>query len=91
MYFYKTESAYSDEDKANLFNGFFQSVFKSSNSVTHDKDSLSESSTGPVLCSISVSQQDVCNCLSSLDPTKATVPDGIPGRVLKLVIITRNV
>ena len=36
------------------------------------------------LYSISVSQQDVFDCLSSLYPTKAMGPDGIPGRVLKL-------
>lgn len=80
---YQSEFASSDEDKANLFNRFFQSVFKSTYSATSDKDTPSDNPTHPALRSISISQQEVFDCLSSLDPTKATGPDGIPARVLK--------
>ncbi len=80
--FYETKSASNDGDKANLFNHFFQSVFKPSRIVYPAQDSLLV--PNKVLNNFSISEQDVYKVLAALDPSKATGPDGIPARVLKL-------
>ena len=82
--FYESKSASEDRNKAELFNEFFQSVFKPSRISFPDPKSLPIPAGHPVLKSIAHSEQDVHKALISLDPSKATGPDQIPARVLKL-------
>ena len=82
--FYASKSASEDRDKAELFNEFFQSVFKPSCISFPDPKSLPIPAGRPVLKSIALSEQDVHKALISLDPSKATSPGQIPARVLKL-------
>ena len=79
--FFDDRFSTNDHDKANLFNDFFQSVFKSSNIPPPDSNSLP---TPPItLDNISITEDDVYIALANLDESKATGPDGIPARVLK--------
>ena len=79
--FFDDRFSTNDHDKANLFNEFFQSVFKSSNIPPLDSSSLP---IPPIsLDNISITEADVYITLTNLDETKATGPDGIPTRVLK--------
>ena len=71
----------NDYDKANLFNEFFQSVFKSSNIPPLDSSSLP--TLHITLDKMSITEADVYVALTNLDETKATGPDGILVRVLK--------
>ena len=68
-------------EKADLFNRYFCSVFTTSNTVpsmpSRPKTSVTE------IYDIELSVEEVSNCLSSLDTSKATGPDGIPARILK--------
>ena len=77
--FFDDRFSTNDHDKANLFNEFFQSVFKSSNIPPPDSSSLP---IPPIsLDNISITEADVYITLTNLDETKATGPDGIPTRV----------
>ena len=69
-------------EKAELFNDYFCSVFTSSrqdNSLTLQ----SYPRMNIQISEITLSFNEVRNCLSNLDPSKATGPDGIPARILK--------
>ncbi len=74
-------SASSDINKATLFNTFFRSVFKSSNIPFPNPDSLPDPKLK--MDNIEITDLDVYSVLNSLDPNKATGPDGIPARLLK--------
>ena len=65
-----TSSASSDFDKATLFNEYFHSVFNSNVRPFPVLDDLDSSDS--VLDVISISDTDVYDVLSSLDPSKAT-------------------
>ena len=74
-------NATSDTDKAELFNTFFHSVF------TGSSFSLPDMSTLPMppscLCTISFTDSEVFDALSSLDPTKSSGCDGIGSKLIK--------
>ena len=71
----------SDQDKATLFNRYFHSVF------THSTFSLPSICDLPkphsILSDISITQDDVFQALTSLDPSKASGCDGIGSKLLK--------
>ena len=71
----------SDQDKATLFNRYFHSVF------THSIFSLPSICDLPkphsILSEISITEEDVFQALTSLDPSKASGCDGIGSKLLK--------
>jgi hypothetical protein len=73
-------SANSSRDMAELFNNYFQSVF------THDNDNIirppCDFFTDNILNNISINESDVFKSLKSIDPLKASGPDGVPGTIL---------
>ena len=69
----------TDADKAALFNQYFHSVFTTSSSTLPDMGSPTIES----LQSINISEADVYNALTSLDPNKALGIDGIGPKFLK--------
>jgi len=77
-----TDTATCDQDKAELFNSYFYSVF-------NDKESTNESWTNSnnafvtTLSDIAITTEDVHEALVALDPNKAMGPDGISLKVLK--------
>ena len=79
--FFNDRFSTNDHDKANLFNEFFQSVFKSSNIPPPDSSPLP---TPPIILdNNSITEADVYVALANLDETKATGPDGTPAQALK--------
>ena len=79
---YNNSTAHSPADQANLFNKYFHSVFR--DKTTHKLDfTASTEVNSNNLCSIDLSTVDVFEVLSSVDPGKASGPDGIPGKVLR--------
>ena len=77
--FHDSTSATTDVDKANLFNQFFFSVFKSC-SPPCSLDQLSDINT---ISEITITEHDVYTALVTLDTTKATGPDEIAPIILK--------
>ena len=75
-------SLFSSEEKADAFNTYFASVFTSDSNYSLPLISPSQSSSN-FLDSITVSEFEVQSLLSSLSPSKATGPDGIPAYILK--------
>jgi hypothetical protein len=73
---------FSSEEKADAFNTYFASVFTSDSNSSLPLISPSQSSSN-FLDSITVSEFEVQSLLSSLSPSKATGPDGIPAYLLK--------
>ena len=73
---------FSSEEKADAFNTYFASVFTSDSNSSLPLISPSRSSSN-FLDSITVSEFEVQYLLSSLSPSKATRPDGIPAYLLK--------
>ena len=71
------------KEKAELFNSYFCSVFRPTKSVINSDVSTSSMLTSTPLSNITVSEEEFLHHLLSLDPPKAFIPDGIPGRVLK--------
>ena len=73
--------ATSDIEKANLFNTFFHSVF------THSSYNLPPLEMLPMppstISDITISESDVYDAMTSLNPTKAMAIDGIGPRLLK--------
>lgn len=69
-----------DQDKANLFNKFFFSVYSQESSQPSQADHSQSHSS---LSSIDISIPDVFNALISLDPSKAMGIDHIGPKVLK--------
>lgn len=76
-------TATTNEEKANILNSFFASVF-SKEDLTNMPD-LKESfySKGFSISDLRITPNAVKQKLQSLDPNKAQGPDGIPSRVLK--------
>ena len=73
---------FSSEEKADAFNTYFASVFTSDSNSSLPLISPSQSSSN-FLDSIIVSEFEVQSLLSSLSPSKATGPDGMPAYLLK--------
>ena len=76
-------TASSDSEKATLFNQFFYSVFQPSQSGLLPP--CEYPNVGQLLQSISISDIDVYDALSSLHPFKTKGFDGIGPRILKSV------
>ncbi len=72
-------------DKANALNQYFSSVFTKENwqNLESLKMSLSASRQTISMEQITIVEEDVYKLLSDVDPTKASGPDEIPGRLLK--------
>lgn len=71
----------SSQEKANVLNNKFQSVFTQEN--TNDIPNCN-SAPYPVMPDLDISCNGVQNLLETLDPSKACGPDNIPTRILKL-------
>ena len=71
----------SDEDKANVLNDYFSSVFTKED--LKDVPELSPRNKDTFLSEIILTREAVKDKLSKLDPSKATGPDNIPSIVLK--------
>ena len=73
--------AYSSEEKANVLNDFFSSVF-----TIEDKTNIPniprQKNVQPIT-TIKIKESEVRKRLEKLNPNKATGPDGIPPRILK--------
>ncbi len=67
-----SQSAFSDVDKASLFNVFFESVYSKSD----DNQSPADSTPIDTLGIINITDLDVYTLLTSLNPTKAQGIDG---------------
>ncbi len=77
---FNDKSALSDSDKAHLFNVFFESVYsKPLPNITRNHANPMQST----LDLINITDLDVLNILSSLDPSKASGIDGIGPRLLR--------
>lgn len=76
------QAASSDLDKARLFNSYFHSVFTKSDFVLPPL-------TAPVdtLSNISITEEEVYEVLTSLDPAKAMGLDNINPRILRACAI----
>ena len=68
---------------ASMFNTYFASVFTPVN-VSNESE---ESHTDPLLSEVTVSDLKVETLLKNLDINKATGPDEIPCRLLKVIAI----
>jgi hypothetical protein len=77
---WKEEIAENAEDKANLFNNYFGSVFLD---TSNDISPPIVPTHNPRLSSIQVSEEEVLRMLKNLDTTKSTGPDTIPAMILK--------
>lgn len=83
-----SSSALDDHNKATLFNQYFYSVFSSSNiDLPSDFDTIDSSMRSHII-SITISEADVLNALTSLNPHKATGIDGIGPKILKNCALT---
>ena len=77
--FLNSTSATSDEEKANLFNEYFHSVYSPASSC----NALPTINVTPNLSDTDISIHDTFTALTNLDPLKATVIDDIGPRLLK--------
>ncbi len=74
------------EDKANLLNNFFQSVFTAEDLATvPEVNNVINSPDRPSLETISISQSGIENLLVGLNVHKSAGPDGICAKLLKLL------
>ena len=74
-------SAENDREKANLFNSYFHSIFTKSSFQSPNATLLPN--TNSTICEISITEDEVFQALTSLDPSKAAGPDGIGPKLLK--------
>ena len=80
---FNNRTAKSPKEKAELFNIYFCSVFRPAKTIINSEESTSSLITSSQLSDITISEEEVMHHLSHLDPSKASGPDGIPGRILK--------
>ena len=72
--------AITDSEKASIFNQYFHSVFTSSSYVLPPMTFPTPNAT---LNNIDITEEDVFDALYSLDPSKASGPDGISQKIPK--------
>ena len=77
-------SATRPAEIANMFNTYFASVFATDNL----SDQSEELSTDPFISEVIVSELEIETLLKTLDSNKATGPDEIPARLLKVTAST---
>ena len=82
MISYDDQVAKSPKEKAELFNFYFCSVFCSAKVSTNPNPSPPSLEFSAELSDIAVSEDEIAFYMSSVDPTKASGPDGIPGHIL---------
>ena len=70
----------TDEEKANLLNKFFASVFTYENEILPNKPIMQ---TDKKLCEFTISQEEVKKKLSEIDPNKSMGPDNLHPHILK--------
>ena len=70
------------KDMADLFNGYLQSVFNLPDDNANPSVSPTCINTENLLSNIHLTASEVENALNSIDPSKASGPDKIPGRLL---------
>ena len=80
---YDNQVAKTPKEKAELFNSYFCSVFRLAKVSSNHDPSPPSLGLSAELSDITVSEDEVACYLSSLDPTKASGPDGIPCRILR--------
>ena len=80
---YLGQQAKSPVEKAELFNSYFCSVFRPTRQPANLTSSTCTLSPEDQISEITLCVEEVANCLSNLDPTKASGPDEIPSRILK--------
>ena len=73
--------AITDSEKASLFNQYFHSVSTSSSYVLPPMSSFP--TPNATLNNIDITEKDIFDALCSLDPSKASGPDGISQKILK--------
>ena len=78
---FNNTSVDSDQDKATLFNRYFHSVYTNSSFSLPNVCDLPQPDS--VLGDVSISEDDVFDALTSLDPSKAMGCDGIGPKLLK--------
>ena len=83
MISYDKQVAQTPKEKAELFNSYFCSVFRSAKVLTNHDQSPPSLELSVKICDIPVSEDEVTCYLSNLDPTNASSPDGIPGRIFE--------
>jgi hypothetical protein len=71
----------SDQEKANVLNGFFSSVFTDENKENIPE--MEKKYVGPDQENIEVTKEEILKKIDKLKPTKAPGPDGLHPRVLK--------
>ena len=71
-------------EKANIFNEQFSKVFSKPCQTTYPVPEVDSSNT---LKNISVSKKGVLNLLKNINEHKATGPDNIPGKLLKVLLL----
>ena len=72
--------AITDSEKASIFNQYFHSVFTSSSYVLPP---MTFPTPNASLNNIDITEEDVFDALYSLDPSKASGPDGISQKIQK--------
>ena len=80
---HNNQIAKTSREKAELFNSYFCSVFRPVKTTSNPKASTTLLPHAAQLSDIVISEVEVTHHLSHLDPTKATGPDAIPGRILQ--------
>ena len=81
--FLDSTPATSDSEKAELFNKYFHSVFANTTYVLPPTSDLPTPATTNTLSNIVISESDILEELTSLDPTKACGLDNIGPNLLK--------
>ena len=80
---YNGTIAKSSKEKAELFNLYFSSVFSTPDVNTNYNYEINSPETVTSLAEFEICVDEVNECLSNLDTSKACGPDGIPARLLK--------
>ena len=80
---YNGTIAKSSKEKAELFNLYFSSVFSTPDVNTNYDNEINSPETVTSLAEFEICVDEVNECLSNLDTSKACGPDGIPARLLK--------